>query len=274
MSGYGYTATSNQYEGTVVFDSDQIESDIISGGHDNLYTDVTGTTLEYLDMHGTCGNYPHGEGSCTSDSNCQHYVSSPPSGVASGLTWGCDTHSGTCSGWDNGASGNYDRYTITCSPFDTFGHGADITSQIYFGEYAGITFGNDAQNGDVHFLALDTSCPFALPFIIQMNANMFTGLHFELGFSTSPGGDDASSEYVAEDFGTRLHNGETIATAWSDASVIDDSGDQCGHGGLCLLSLTCNTQSEASWRLSNETLTSGPNHTSAPAWCYWYYDCC
>jgi len=135
MSGYGYTATSNQYEGAGVYDSDQVESDIISGGHDNLYTDVTGTNLEYFSMHGTCGNYPHGVGSCTSDSNCQTYVTHPPSGWASGLTWGCDTISGTCSGWTSqGVGGNYDRYTITCSPQDTFGHGADITNQIYFGE--------------------------------------------------------------------------------------------------------------------------------------------
>ena len=76
----------HSYSNTAVYDTDSLESDIDSRGHDNLYTDVTGTGIEYYSMHGSCGNYPHGMGTCTTDAQCQTAYGSP------GFTYRCDTH--------------------------------------------------------------------------------------------------------------------------------------------------------------------------------------
>jgi len=264
LSAAGHTVV-HSYSNTAVYDSDSIESDLISGGHDSQYTDVTGTAIEYYSMHGSCGNYDHNLGSCTTDSQCQAAYGS------SGLTYRCDTISHTCSGYIPG-NASYDRQILTCSQGDTFGGGANITSQMRFGEYSTYPYGY-GHNGDANFVVFDTSCPFALPFLVEMNSQIFTGLHMELGFSTASSGDTGDSAVRGTKFATRLLNNQTVAGAWLDTSRLDDVADSCP--GLCTIAMSCDYGSYyATWRINNETFTNTGDPAGPATYCWATYWCC
>lgn len=261
------------YSDNSAYDSDSIDPDIVSGGHDDSYTDTSSNHFLYYAMHGSCGNYAHGLGSCDNDYYCAGTYGSSMYGGYSNLTWACDYVTHTCSGYKTDMW--FDRYAITCSSNDTFGHGASITSQMRFGEYSGISWGGAGQNGNTDFVAFDTSCPMAFPFVIEMNSQIFTGLHMQLGFSTSPGGDTGDSSIRGGEFASRMVSDppQTVAAAWIDAARYDDEENSCPE--LCTVALSCDWGTYyPGYRLSYETLTSEGDPAYAPTHCAWTYWCC
>lgn len=268
---YSGFALRNNYSEGAVWDADLVESNISSSGWDNLYTDKTGTAIEYLSMHGTCGDYPHGWGFCLSDANCQNAYGSTCVGGYCNLTWRCDTNSRTCSAYKPG-NVSFDRKVVQCGSGNVFGDYTSITSQMRFGEntsWAGL-----GLNGDVNFLVLDTSCPFAAPFFVEMNSQIFKGLHIEMGFTTSPSSDTPDSAVRGQYFGWRVNASQPVAQAWEDVSRFDDPAG-AGCPGECTIAMSCDTAKvNSDYRVTYETLTNTGDPPSAPGYCSWVLWCC
>jgi hypothetical protein len=227
---------------------------------------------------------------CQSDADCQDYCANGgtvlcnTNGGISQYYTGCDLGSHTCSTIQDPSSSlayTSDRQLITCGTGDqliypTDPHSASITRNMAFGEYPGIQFGNAGTDGGVYWAVFDSSFPFASPFFIELNRQVFTGLHIEMGYSASGGGDNRDAYFHAVDFTTLVVGGDTIAHAWNWMNQATDNqefGQDLDHPDLCTVAMSCAfTEQIAGNILAYETAYSVYNNSS-PNWCHWYTWC-
>lgn len=245
------------FENALVWNTDSIESDKFSYGQDTIWTDRPDSDLWFFSGHGICTNALNGY--CDAQSGCPN-----PQARCDYLAHKCSTYA--------------DGFIVTCSSVDKnpdsiYGaHTTNQSTQMNFGESPATGgWGGVGTNGNANVVVFDTSCPMALNWLIERNANIFSGMHVELGFS-GEGGDTGDIGERGTYFATRLVNGEAVGPAWLDTSRYDAGYGL--NGPVCAVAMTCDIdQGTASYRVNNERWPFGIDPFHPPTWCQWIYWC-
>jgi len=127
-------------------------------------------------------------------------------------------------------------------------------------------WGGVGTNGNIDVVAWDSSCPFEHPFELQLNSQMFVGVHLELGF-TGEYGDTKDIAERGSRFATRIVvDDDPVGPSWIDTSRYDVPYGM--DPGTCVIAYVCDySTTAANWRLTTETYPWVVDATSAPTTC-------
>ncbi len=250
------------FQDNAVWDTDTMESNLVSGGADTTFTDRPNSGVEYWSMHGL-GGYSLG-GFCTSDAQC-----------AAGQRCFTLNSANHCVAFRQGQM-------QTCSTNDSFGGAVNLVTQVRLGEsgFSG-SWRGVGTNGNLNIAIFAISYPIEMHWVIESTINMFAGVHLVGGYAgylgpwpSSTMGDVQDSATTGSHLATRLKNSQAAGNAHLDSTRLDEPTTIGAPS--CTISVSCaRNQSWSQWHLNSEQWPEldDNDETSSPTNCSWNYWC-
>jgi hypothetical protein len=258
LASAGATAD-NTWADVNVYDTDTMDSDIVSGGTDALYTDTNQSNVFMWSMHGNCNNLVTTT-NCTTDAQC-----------ATGYRCFNLGNANRCVGY-------VQRQILPCSTGDSNNHIVTLDTQVRLGEFT--DFAGAGRNGNMNVAIFDTSCSVEMHFFGNA-APIFAGLHMMGGYAgyynpwpSALFGDINDNANRGTFEGNRFISHQAIGDAHVDTTRLDDPVGL--NARACVISTSCartNTAAQNHLHTEKWPTSDADDEVISPTICAYTYWC-